>query len=504
MAPSANPFRKKQKSLADELNLGELLTGDVSDLRAAFQRLRNIRNEWIREQIVVHRRFDLLAVILGYDLVPGVHDAIIKHQAKHHKTITLAWRGSGKTLCGTILKCIGELLCDRNFRIVIASRKAKLAENILSAIKGHFEQNELLREVFGDYVGTEIWSNVQILVKGARKEVTPSIAVIGTEGAIAGLHPNMLILDDPTEEGNSRTDTLREKLETWFSKSAFPTLVPQTEKLPWSGQLHIVATRYHPKDLVRKLEKDVFEPEEVLIIKPLDEHGNPRDPDRFGHSKLAEIRKTIGLVAYKTQFEMDDRAMNGTYFPIDNLDLVDDKELPDSGLCFMGVDLAPGLNPENDRSALVMLRVTPNGHRFVIDCRAGRWTLREQTRNIMEMYRRWKPLRIGIEAIAYQAVAAQVIAERVKEPGVVVIPLQHQLSKEQRAMSLTPLTDAKMLHFAKGTHDVRDEMVFFPNGDHDDFVDAVEFAQRISNVGTIRRTSAGRKRIIYGRKGRGA
>src|SRR5574343_510273 len=83
----------------------------------------------------------------------------------HGKQMTLPFRGAGKSTVGTIARVIFEILKNPNIIILIASNTQLQAEIFLREIRNHFEANDKLREIFGDFVGPK-WDAREIVVKG--------------------------------------------------------------------------------------------------------------------------------------------------------------------------------------------------------------------------------------------------------------------------------------------------------------------------------------------------
>ena len=120
---------------------------------------RQLRYDQIRELVTVHRRFDVLAkYVLGYDPQPH-HVAMLAFQDETPEGMILGFRGAAKTTYCTIARSIGEILCNPDVRILFASDAADQAKTFLREVKQHFESNETLRDIFGDFViGAKVWA----------------------------------------------------------------------------------------------------------------------------------------------------------------------------------------------------------------------------------------------------------------------------------------------------------------------------------------------------------
>ena len=80
---------------------------------------------------------------------------------------------------------------------------------------------------------------------------------------------------------------------------------------------------------------------------------------------------------------------------------------------FMGVDLAIKEKETTDKFAIVVLGVTPDRTAYyVLDFFEEQLRFTKQTSKIIELYKKWKPIRVGIETNAYQDAQAQNLKER--------------------------------------------------------------------------------------------
>lgn len=118
----------------------------------------------IRASVLKYGRLDyLMEHVLGYTVTP-CHLSMLIHQSSNNKTLTLAPRGIGKSVCLTIIRAIYEILINPNIRILIVSNTQLQAEIFLREIKDHLKSNEKLTSIFGEQAG-EKWDSREINVK---------------------------------------------------------------------------------------------------------------------------------------------------------------------------------------------------------------------------------------------------------------------------------------------------------------------------------------------------
>jgi len=242
-----------------------------------IKKLRNVRqmkDEWIKRQVMEYGRTDVLAgVILGYEVIPKVHGRICEFQNEHDEGMILIFRGAGKSTTGTIVRSIYEIIQNRNVRVLIASKTADNAKSFLKEIKYHLQNNDDLIRIFGRFYdedahrgGKQKWDESAINVMGrtiSAKENT--ITTIGVEGAIASKHYDVIICDDLVDEKNSMTKGQRDKVRVFYYKMIDPCLEP-------GGKRWVIGTRYHPDDLYGHLKENEFS-KAMLHVKALDSAG---------------------------------------------------------------------------------------------------------------------------------------------------------------------------------------------------------------------------------------
>jgi phage terminase large subunit-like protein len=437
---------------------------------------RELRNEWIRQQILVNRRTDILAaLLLGYTVEPDLHLKIIYHQARHHQHMVLAFRGGGKTTIATIGDAIMAILQDPDIRILLASKTLQNSQDFLKEIKGHFEHNEAFREVFGDWVGKGQWDERSIEVNRrtmARKE--PTIMTVGVDGAVASKHYDVIYADDLVEEENSRTEHMRERLKRWFYTVLIPCLEPADNARPERGRLSVSGTRYHPDDLYGHLLKNEMA-EHTLTIPAIAPDGRSAWESKFPINHLIQLRTNLGSVIFNAQFQCDCEAMKGEVFSFEHFQRHTSGEYPgiESMRVYQGVDLAIGEKEANDLFAQVVIGIKDD-HYWVLDYEEARLRFNQQTDHILRFYDKYKPIWCAVEINAYQR--AQLHNLKDKRPifsGMGITTLKDKLT---RAWKLTPIFESGRFHCLKEHYLIVDRLVAFPNHKRKDLFDALDLA----------------------------
>ena len=442
---------------------------------------RDKNDAWIRRQVLVNRRIDVLAKeVLGYEIQP-FHLAMQKHFLEDDQSLTLVFRGAGKTTVLTVVGTILFLVENPNVRICIASKTESFAKGILSEIKQHLEGNEKFRRIFGDLVG-EKWDETRIVISTrAKADKTPSVMAVGIGGQVTGEHFDVIFGDDLVCEDNARTVHMRDRTKTWYYVTLGPTLEPD-------GRLHVIGTRYHWADLHGHLRENDMSGVS-LVIPCLDEHGRSPWPEKFPPSFFHEKREKMGVILFNSQYLCDTEAMKGEIFMFDWIEeyRVDPEDVPDDVKGYGGIDLAIKTKEVNDRFAIVHIGVTEDKHVYVLGSYTKHLRFTEQTRRILSDWRGgcggWfappdqstsSLVEFGIETVAYQDAQYQVLGE--EDPTIRIRPVQTHKDKRTRAHKLSPYFEQGKVHFVGKHVELENQLVLFPGGNFDDLFDAMDIA----------------------------
>ncbi len=456
-----------------------------SELVEYYQQYRAMGNEWLKRQIIDNNRIDILAVaILGYQVQP-FHLALLRFQFEHPDSLQLVFRGAGKSTMCTITKVIHLLLKNPNLRILIASKTTTNAEAFLKEIKGHFEENERLAEIFGLYYDPRLvakWDNKEIeVLPRTVKTKEASVTCAGVEGTIVSKHYDVIIADDLVDEDNARTAHMRDKTRTWYYQTLDPTLEPPDGDVEHRGEYHRLGTRYHFEDLYGHLIANELA-EHHQVIPGLDATQRSPWPEKYPPAWFAEKRKKAGIIIFNAQYQCDTEAMKGEVFRYDDCQLVDASSVPDDLRIFMGVDLAISEKESADHFAIAVIGLDDDDKRYVLDFYDGQLRFNDQTRMIKKFYKKYDPIRVCIETNAYQQAQYQNLKDDDKD--IRLSPVNQDKDKVTRAWKLTPMFEDGRVFFRKSgnIHMFIEQLVLFPSFRYDDLFDALDLAVRASKM----------------------
>lgn len=429
-----------------------------------------------------------------------LHASIIHNVSDNQASMDLAPRGHGKSTIGDVDFCITKVLRNPDVRIMIGSKTQTQASAFLKEIRTHFEQNVNLIRIFGDWKKSRdnVWNDKEFTVNRRtviKKEAT--VSALGASGAVVSKHFDIIIGDDLVGFENARTEAQRKVLKEWFYSSLYPTLEPD-------GEIHILGTRYSPMDLYEDLIKSKnykVNVQQAITVKDGQEYSLWES--KFSLEKLRSIREEAGLIIFNMQYQNNTELAKGKIFKykyfkhfeeydIDyDLNRVRVKVLDSQGVpywipvrIYMGADLAISEDEtsNNDCFVLTVIGVDSSKNVYVLDYLKERLTFNAQLNAILDYGKNKFPMveRIGVETVQYQKSLAQEIRRLSLLP---VVNIQTSKDKVTRAMRRSALFENGKVWFRIGMDDLEECLLLFPEVDHDDLFDGLDFALTVADQG---------------------
>ena len=351
-----------------------------------------------------------------------------------------------------------------------------------------------------DGVAGETWTERAWTVRGAEAYVEKDATL--RAGSLLSLKPgaraDMLVCDDLVGPDENANAAQRAKALERYLAVIDPMLTPDAWVL-------FLGTRWHDDDLYREL-MDRGVP--FVLERALGDDGSALWPERWPADKLLAKRAGMGGALFDLQYQNDPSGMGGNIFRRDWFRYVD--RVPE-GARRVGLDLAITANQRSDYTAAVEV-LEDNLHNLYV---VGAWRER-----LEEGHRQWltglddtgtpilsglpssgprlswpldrlpggfagtterypapRPLSaLNIESTAFQVAFTRELLRTTRLPAQAVYPDRDKVTRA-RALSAR-YQEGKVFHLrgAPGIDALEAELVAFPNGEHDDLVDAAVYA----------------------------
>lgn len=415
--------------------------------------------------------------ILSYDL-QDFHKDWCEALQRYPRILLLSPRGSYKSTVVSISYPLWLLINDHNFRIFIRSGTDTLAKSFLREIKGHIEHNKKFQYLFGKWqTETKHWQETSIIVPRSRymKEVSIAVAGIGTNAV--SQHYDVIIDDDIVNRQNVESSEQREKVMRAY-KDDFGLLSPD-------GQNVVAGTRWHNQDIYGKLlgNRDYKQ----LLFRSHREDGSLLFPKVLSEEFLQGRKKDMGTALFLSQYENNPQALQGMMFKRQWFEIVE--EVPANLNKVRYWDLAAtevGKNKDPDWTVGSLLG-EKDGIYYILDIRRMRGTPLEVERLVKQTV---MVDGLGIPIYIEQEPGASGKGEidHYRREVLKGFDFHEDLkasSKEIRARPVSASAEAGNVKFLRGNwnEDFLDEIESFPEGEHDDQVDAVSGAFEKLNFG---------------------
>jgi predicted phage terminase large subunit-like protein len=444
------------------------------------------------------------------------------------KRATAAPRGHAKSTNFTFKDGLHAVVYEYKHFIILMSDTYGQAAGFLSAYAEELEENEAVREDFGELRGG-VWREDVIVTKTNIK-----VQALGAGQKVRGLkhknwRPDLFILDDMENDENVRTPEQRKKLHNWFTKAVLKAGDSYTDFVYIGTMLHydgLLAKILKNPGFKGKKYKAVLafsnsklwdEWEKIYTDLSNENHeadalaffeANREDmltgtqvlwEEKNSYYDLMRERVDGGVAAFNSELQNepinpDDCLFNPEWFDFYNPYEVDFR---DPRWDFFGfVDPSLGKSKKSDFSAIITLAMDKKtGYMLVADADIER---RHPDRIIEDVLQkaRWlqrdfkkKYRKFGAETNQFQwflkeQLAKAAAAARIYLP---IVEVNQTSDKTLRIQTLQPDIKNKYIKFNREHKRLLEQLTYFPLGDHDDGPDALEGARALA----VRRISAG-------------
>lgn len=287
-------------------------------------------------------------------------------------------------------------------------------------------------------------------------------------------------------------DTVVEIFESGV-EDVFDIQVERTENFIANG-LASHNTRWHEDDVVGRLtdpENPHYDPEEAanwkIINFPMEAEDNdplgrqPGDllwPERFGPEFVAS-QKRLDPRGYMALYQQRPTPEDGSFFRREWIVQYTPRDLPKNLRVYAASDHAVGTKQTNDRTAMLIVGVDEHDDIWVLDAVWDRIAADKQVSEMIRLMKKHEPMIWWAEKGHISKSIGPFLRKRMSEEKVYGTVLHEETpiaDKQARAQSIAGRMSMKKVRFprhAPWLTSAISELMKFPLGSHDDFVDAL-------------------------------
>lgn len=180
---------------------------------------------------------------------------------------------------------------------------------------------------------------------------------MGVGAGLTGHGANTLIIDDPTKNrAEAESSRIRDSIYEWFTSTAMTRVEP-------GGSVIVCHTRWHPDDLIGRLERDAAVRWTRINLPAINDEGEALWPSRWPVDAMLRRKAEVGEYDWASLYQGHPRPRGGSVFR----DVVLCDEAPSRGYkVSIGIDLAYSTRTHSDYSVAVVMAES-GGVYYVLD-----------------------------------------------------------------------------------------------------------------------------------------
>ena len=273
--------------------------------------------------------------------------------------------------------------------------------------------------------------------------------------------------------------------------------VLRTRLMDATGTIVIIQTRWTEDDLVGRLIDPMnpyYNLEEAKLWRKIDlpaiaeqgdilgrAEGEPLWPERFSKEYLEEIRNTDPR-GFAALYQGRPAPREGAFFRAVDLvpyNRMDEMPAFHKMRFYASSDHAVSVEQKADKTCLMVVGVDEQDHIWIMpDLVWMRLDSEKAVESMIFLMKKYKPQFWWAEAGAITKSIGPFLRKRMveRQTFVAIDPITPAVDKQQRAQAIQARTTMRMVHFPAWTRwwaDAQDQILKFPHGAKDDFVDAM-------------------------------
>jgi predicted phage terminase large subunit-like protein len=300
----------------------------------------------------------------------------------------------------------------------------------------------------------------------------------GSEGTITGfgagkMRPGFggaVIVDDPHKPGEASSTVMREAVLAWYQNTLQSRLnKPETPII-------VIMQRLHEDDLSGWLLKGGSGEEwEHLVIPARDEKARSFWPAQFPEDMLDRLEASSPYV-YAGQYMQRPAPLGGGIFKDEWWRFLEIPPLTRHRVIY--ADTAQKTKEQNDFSVFQCWGQTTDGQIVLLDQVRGKWEAPELETMARAFWDKHQAVQNAGALRAFKVedkVSGTGLIQKLKREGIPIVPIQRNIDKVTRAMDAAPYVQSGNVIIMRNLAHLVDflaEASVFPNGAHDDMIDA--------------------------------
>ncbi|MGL5253789.1 MAG: phage terminase large subunit [Brevinema sp.] len=394
-------------------------------------------------------------------------------------TAIAAPRGFAKSTLVSLAYSLWKIISgDRKF-LVIVSATDKLAADLVEFIKIELETNSLLIKDFGHYL-------VHSSKKGDFTTRDTRILALGKKRALRGFRsrqhrPDLIILDDIEKDAEAYSPEMVQQTLDLILRGLLPSLDPQRGRLIFIGT---ILRERSAAGIILKSSEEPFCKWVRAIYKSINtlENGSEQSlwEQRFPLTKLKDIRASMGIDAFQTEYQNSPRQDNSQIF---KPELFIENSLNENTPVGVFIDPATDKLTKNDFKAAVFVSKQDNQFE-ILDAVLVQGRDVEFFARFTETFRRYQHriIAVGGEGNGFQQYFLKDLQQFLKDSGITlsIKVCKSSTNKELRIARLAQYFESKRLFFSRGALNsawgkiLIEQLEYFPQSHvHDDAPDAL-------------------------------
>ena len=329
-----------------------------------------------------------------------------------------AFRESAKTqivIRANLLHALTFAMPQRSFLVIICATQTR-AGQLLQSVSREFLANEDMNGLM-----SEVKDNSDHALEVHYQDGSiVRIEAYGKGAAVRGLswgskRPDLVIIDDPQDDEDARSETVTANDWNWFLSDVF--------FLGQNTRIFLIGNNLGERCIIEQVIKNAKELKFVTRRIPILDSENksawpskwPVDAIMEDKADWAKIGKTD--IWYREKMcqciSPESQKFKREYFKYyDKIPNLSELNI------YTTVDLAISQKVNADYSAIVTVGVNSAGHWFILDVEYGRYDPTTTIDAIFSAVKKWQPLCVGIETVAYQAALQHFLEKEMPRRGI--------------------------------------------------------------------------------------